>query len=65
MYLESLQNVYLRIILGRFTSICEEIPDLKTEKCYNSLSKSGCLSVQNPDFVCVWKNDECTSLGTS
>ncbi|CAD8133924.1 unnamed protein product [Paramecium pentaurelia] len=63
--LRQIGDVFGELAKCRFTSVCEEIPDLKTEKCYNNLSKSGCLSVQNPEFVCIWKNDECTSLGAS
>ncbi|CAD8133754.1 unnamed protein product [Paramecium octaurelia] len=63
--LRQIGDVFGELAKCRFTSVCEEIPDLKTEKCFNSLSKSGCLSVQNPEFVCIWKDDECTSLSAS
>lgn len=45
MYLANLLNVIIHLKKGRFTTLCEEIPDLKTENCENNLSKSGCLSV--------------------
>ncbi|CAK68482.1 unnamed protein product (macronuclear) [Paramecium tetraurelia] len=49
----------------RFKKFCENIPDVLTETCYNNLSKYGCLSVQNPKQICIWKNQKCYFLGTS
>lgn len=49
MFLENYQNVIHCINVGRFTDVCEDIPDLTTEYCTSNLSKSGCLSIQNPN----------------
>ncbi|CAD8126168.1 unnamed protein product [Paramecium sonneborni] len=43
----------------RFIKSCEKIPDELTEKCYNNLSKYGCLSVKNTQQICIWKNQSC------
>ncbi|CAD8105157.1 unnamed protein product [Paramecium primaurelia] len=48
----------------RFIQFCENIPDVQTEKCYNNLSKYGCLIVQNPIQICIWKNKQCYLLET-
>ncbi|CAD8201167.1 unnamed protein product [Paramecium pentaurelia] len=46
----------------RFLYVCEEIPDLEIEKCENHLSKSGCISIMNPEQVCFWKDNSCHVL---
>ncbi|CAD8204809.1 unnamed protein product [Paramecium octaurelia] len=45
-----------------FLSVCEDIPNLETEKCENNLSKSGCISITNPEHICYWKDDSCHVL---
>ncbi|CAD8141086.1 unnamed protein product [Paramecium pentaurelia] len=45
-----------------FDTFCHTIYDKYTTRCSNKLSKSGCLSITNPDELCKWENGQCQNL---